>query len=647
MSHSFIDRSSNYFTQNYENEETQKKIDPIAQLKEINNTTVREWGPFNNPPAQMFAKEEEKETIQGKGLAVNNNSMLEKEADVMGARAAQGIMTNVAGSGSGVQRKTSTFIVPKGWGLAKIASHLDVDVQELKELNKDKLKTWGEIQGFNVGEVILYSVKSDKKEDIKVDPKTVIEQAYKDYENGSIGMPDLARALLPYVSSHANNIGVIFYKLDWNEKDNLSYALTFNSPNDSDLEKFDKNLLKAMSTFLDTYMTWRRGDNQVQKKRIDNILNKKITNQAQGLKNIIGNKKGEEEKIRQVINYVRKQFEDYPPKVKAFKNQSKYNDDEKLRILGEIAALTARLEVLMGAIFYKGTAKANTWETKGSNKGDDEFLKYYQTEKHGVKNQGSEWCAMFVASVLSEVLGFAPVDEDGKRRAQSGYGWLTWNVTSLHDSVKYHAKNSKYDTRHSKKITNEQFLVLRKKIVSEIDQEKKYKKVKKFFENHFKPQPGDLLAVGAKKSESLGSSTKGKAGFKHSTMIEKYIDDSKNHRIYIATVEGNANQRAGGRLIDLTKCTNSSSNDLSFITQISRVSLSNYGIGISINDGTKDAELKTNSSKLWSDKDLIDPLQQMANILQDYTQNKGYIKKGDHSTSISELVENDARGSIN
>jgi len=59
MSYSFIDRSSNYFTQNYDNEETQKKIDPIAQLKEINNTTVREWGLFNNHPAQMFAKEED------------------------------------------------------------------------------------------------------------------------------------------------------------------------------------------------------------------------------------------------------------------------------------------------------------------------------------------------------------------------------------------------------------------------------------------------------------------------------------------------------------------------------------------------------------------------------------------------------------
>jgi len=215
MSHSFIDRSSNYFTQNYDNEETQKKIDPIAQLKEINNTTVREWGLFNNHPAQMFAKEEEDEKVQaknedeelqkkatsenekkqsgssgtktnlpddvkskmessfgtdfsgvnihtnsdqatymgalaytqgsdvhfapgqynpssqkgqelighelthvmqqrqgrvkpekqGKGMNINSNPALENEADVMGAKAAQGKMADVAGKGSGVQKK--------------------------------------------------------------------------------------------------------------------------------------------------------------------------------------------------------------------------------------------------------------------------------------------------------------------------------------------------------------------------------------------------------------------------------------------------------------------------------------------------------------------------------------------------------------
>jgi len=113
MSHSFIDRSSNYFAQNYDNEETQKKIDPIAQLKELNNTTVREWGPFNNPPAQMFAKEEDLsaevkakkgvEAIQGKGLPVNNNPLFEKEASEIGAKAAQGKAVQVKNNTGGIQ----------------------------------------------------------------------------------------------------------------------------------------------------------------------------------------------------------------------------------------------------------------------------------------------------------------------------------------------------------------------------------------------------------------------------------------------------------------------------------------------------------------------------------------------------------------
>ncbi|MBI9052312.1 MAG: DUF4157 domain-containing protein [Bacteroidales bacterium] len=47
-----------------------------------------------------------KPTKQGKGLPVNDNPSLEKEADEMGAKAAQGKMANVAGKGSGVQRKS-------------------------------------------------------------------------------------------------------------------------------------------------------------------------------------------------------------------------------------------------------------------------------------------------------------------------------------------------------------------------------------------------------------------------------------------------------------------------------------------------------------------------------------------------------------
>jgi len=106
MSHSFIDRNSNYFTQNYENEEPQKDIDPWAQLKELENTTFRGRGLLNNPPAQMFAKEEENESIQGKGLQINNSPVLENEADEMGNRVAKGMHAQVYGRGFGIQKYT-------------------------------------------------------------------------------------------------------------------------------------------------------------------------------------------------------------------------------------------------------------------------------------------------------------------------------------------------------------------------------------------------------------------------------------------------------------------------------------------------------------------------------------------------------------
>jgi len=101
MSHSFIDRSSNYFTQNYDNEETQKKIDPIAQLKEINNTTVREWGLFNNHPAQMFAKEEEENqtAIQAKKLYSSRIEVNDRQNGKINNSADNTIQMNPAGLG--------------------------------------------------------------------------------------------------------------------------------------------------------------------------------------------------------------------------------------------------------------------------------------------------------------------------------------------------------------------------------------------------------------------------------------------------------------------------------------------------------------------------------------------------------------------
>jgi uncharacterized protein (TIGR02594 family) len=60
------------------------------------------------------------------------------------------------GSSSGSSDSGDLFEVPSGWGLNKIASEKGVTVEELKGWNADKLKTYKNgSQGFNVGEMIV------------------------------------------------------------------------------------------------------------------------------------------------------------------------------------------------------------------------------------------------------------------------------------------------------------------------------------------------------------------------------------------------------------------------------------------------------------------------------------------------------------
>jgi hypothetical protein len=89
-------------------------------------------------------------------MSVNDSPALENAADVMGKKAANGKRVDITGKGSGIQKQeANTFKVASGWGLQQIATHLNVTVETLKEANQDKLKTWGNVQGFNAGEEIV------------------------------------------------------------------------------------------------------------------------------------------------------------------------------------------------------------------------------------------------------------------------------------------------------------------------------------------------------------------------------------------------------------------------------------------------------------------------------------------------------------
>gem|GEM_PF-3100580 len=114
-----------------------------------------------------------KPTKQGKGMPINDNPALEKEADEMGAKAAQGKMADVAGKGSGVQRQEdpeSNVTAPKDQieytavGGLSIFLPKDADVKYFSSdnmtindgntivKNQTHPQSTGEVRSFTIGE---------------------------------------------------------------------------------------------------------------------------------------------------------------------------------------------------------------------------------------------------------------------------------------------------------------------------------------------------------------------------------------------------------------------------------------------------------------------------------------------------------------
>ncbi len=71
--------------------------------------------------------------------------------------------------------------VKKGEGLGVLAQRLGTTQEKLKEMNVDKLKTWGAVQGFNAGETIAYQDENESGGKVyfdKVQSATIGDEVY-------------------------------------------------------------------------------------------------------------------------------------------------------------------------------------------------------------------------------------------------------------------------------------------------------------------------------------------------------------------------------------------------------------------------------------------------------------------------------------
>lgn len=158
------------------------------------------------------------------GFNINTEQSLENEADNMGRRAASGRSVSISGTtDTSIQRAPET-----------------VDAAPVQT------------------------------------PEQIIKQAFDNYKSGNYTMPDLGKALLPYVSTHDAKIIEILDGLPVNHRDNLCYSMASNS-DDTQLATFAKPLLLRMQTELGGILnTTSWGENHAQRDRVTAALGTEV-----------------------------------------------------------------------------------------------------------------------------------------------------------------------------------------------------------------------------------------------------------------------------------------------------------------------------------------------------------------------------------
>ncbi|MEO1378146.1 MAG: DUF4157 domain-containing protein, partial [Cyanobacteria bacterium J06635_10] len=357
---------------------------------------------------------------------------------------------------------------------------------------------------------------------------------------------------------------------------------------------------------------------------------KKILDHLNELRNVSGDFK-RKEKTKKLIDYVRQQLKEYPEKIKLYKKQTEPNTEEKLKVLGEVAAGAARIEFLLGTIYVGGSNKEHKWEDE-NNPGY--LVNYYKKEANAIRSMEDDkntapWCSMFATTVQKMVWGSKTVQSGYKVANKFDYDsskggkFVGTKSATKPDKNPWHSLKEELDKANEEKLDNANKEKLDKASKEELDKANKEKRkslVETFFKKNFTPQAGDIMVV-RRENAKENSFLKAKS---HTTLIEK-VEDQK-----IYTIEGNKKKRVMGRIFDLTK-----PEDVKEIIFIARQSLSQGTSDSNTNDGQ--------SGTSYSENDLLRPIQEISRLLREYAEERKYINfwnsKNNKVDSVANLVK--------
>jgi hypothetical protein len=241
--------------------------------------------------------------------------------------------------------------------------------------------------------------------------------------------------------------------------------------------------------------------------------------------------------------------ENTPPRatIDGYLDRIDVTNDEKVATLGQLAVGVARMEFLLGTMYFQGT-KAK-WETT-SNRGA-----FPDTYDEAVGGGAQPWCSKFAGYAYTR-LGFQANAEGETSEFMSGWRLRQWATKGKDADDKEQITAADQTAEDavgtgSAVIDSAEWKKLRADLDKATTAEARTAAAEAFFAGgaHPPPQAGDILVKS--RGDAAGSNWFTSGGLSHTMLVESF--DAATHQVH--TIEGNVGDKVGGRTIDLTDAT--------------------------------------------------------------------------------------------
>jgi hypothetical protein len=286
------------------------------------------------------------------------------------------------------------------------------------------------------------------------------------------------------------------------------------------------------------------GDDSERRTAVDNQLIFQVARQGREVESAGDSASERTAAIEQLVDFSRNQVSVLPPLVERFREQASPSVDEKVRVLGQLAAAVGRMEFLLGSMMYQG----GDWEER-SNRGAmvDDYT----------GGSATQWCALFTSTMWQRITGQT-------MRAASGYKLANPGDFGLDITYDTAAGGGFLGSRGTRSASTRRggnynpWAELRQTLLDidagRIADQTRADALETFLTDHgLRPQAGDIMVV-KRSSADANSFTRGemvdgkrKGVFQsHTTMVESFSGS------VVSTIEGNADDRVRGRTYDLS-----------------------------------------------------------------------------------------------